>query len=312
MDYLKSLFLLLRFPNLVIAVLTQFMVYQLVLLPALNVSGIDPLLDFSDLSILMLATAAVTAAGYLWNDMVDYPLDCINKPDKVIINNKISFHTAFWIYGILTLSGWGLSLFLALTEDKTLWFFLYPSAVGGLVWYSQRLKKSPFWGNLLVSFYCAGVPALVWLAERESLLALQQANPANLSPVNATLVSYLLFAFLSTLFREMVKDLEDMEGDSQYGLKTLPLVLGIPATHRLLWLTGMFLLLSVGAWGYVIRPGLIGILVLCTGIALPMLYNLWQLFGLGSRQKYHRISTITKGVMLAGLFLLVWTHYFTA
>lgn len=312
MQHLNSLFLLLRVPNLVIAMLTQFSIYNLLLLPVLNEAGITPRLDYSGLTLLMLATAAVTAAGYVWNDMVDYPLDCINKPDKVIIKNKISLRTAFWIYGVLTLAGWGTSFFLAITEDKLVWFMLYPTAVAGLVWYSQRLKKRPFWGNLLVSIYCAGVPALVWLAEQESFLALGSINPMKFAMVNTTLLAYLLFAFLSTLFREIVKDLEDMQGDGKYRLQTLPLTIGAPATHKILRLTGLLLLLSLSLWAYALKPGILGTLILTLGITLPMLYNMWQLAGAGSRQKYHRISSITKGIMLAGLLLLVFTHYLTA
>ncbi len=309
MSTFRALWVLLRVPNLLIAILTQVLLYSLVIYPSLNSSSIPPNLQFKDLLLLGLATAAITAAGYIWNDIVDYPIDCVNKPKKVIIQKSVSLRTAYWLYACISLLGWIFTLYLAFTHNRLPLVILYPLAAAGLAWYSLRLKGKAFWGNFVVSVYCAGVPALVWIAEKDSLIQLQLRSPESHDFVMKTMLAYLTFAFLSTLFREIVKDLEDLKGDEQHKLRTLPLLIGIPATHMVLLLTGAILVICLLIWGIRIELKTGGWLILSMTMTGPMLYNLWQLCRPGSRQTYHQISSITKAVMVAGLLLLLITHY---
>lgn len=301
--------MLIRLPNLLIAMLTQGMIHQLLIAPALLSFQLRPQLGTLELWFMMMATALVTAGGYIWNDMVDYPTDCINKPQKVIIHHSIAWPTAYWMYACCHLVGWILALFLAFTQNKTGWLFLYPLAAGGLWLYSRYLKQRPLTGNILISLYCAGVPALIWLAEYDSLAALKTIHSGAYTPIARTLLAYSLFAFLSNLFREIIKDLQDMPGDRALGFHTLPLVLGIRGTHVLLLLNGMLLILCLLIWAWEMAPGSMAWIFLVSGILLPLVYNLAYLFHSTDQNKYAMISRITKTIMLVGLLLLLLTHY---
>jgi len=309
MQLLFAGLVLIRLPNLLIAMLTQAMIHQLLIAPGLWSAQLSPQLSATDLFFIMAATALVTAGGYIWNDMVDYPIDRINKPNKVIIHHSIAWHTAYWLYAGFHLAGWILALFLAFTQDKTEWLFLYPLSAGGLWLYSRYLKQRPLSGNILISLYCAGVPGLVWLAEYDSLAVLKTTDSGAYTQIARTLLAYSLFAFLSNLFREIIKDLQDMPGDRAHGLRTLPIVLGIPGTHALLLLNGTLLILCLLIWAWDLAPGSIAWILLISGILLPLIYNLAYLFRSTDRNRYAQISRITKAVMLVGLFILLLTHY---
>lgn len=301
---------LIRLPNLLIALLTQAMAHQLLIRPALMEGNLVADLQPVDLLALMLATVFVTAGGYIWNDIMDYPIDLVNKPGKVIIRKKITLPMAYWLYACCNLAGWVLALYLAWTHNKSGWFLLYPISAGGLFWYSLRLKQRPLWGNLLISLYCAGVPALVWLAEQETLSQLKLIQPELYIQTANTVAAYALFAFLTNLFREIVKDLQDMPGDCHYQLRTLPLVIGTQKAHAILLFIGGLLILSLVIWAKGLAPGLPAWLLLLVGIMVPLAFNLIQLFKAPSPQRYALISRITKGIMLIGLLLLLLTHYY--
>ncbi len=301
---------LIRLPNLLIAMLTQAMVHQLLIRPALMEGNLVADLQPVDLLTLMLATVFVTAGGYVWNDIVDYPIDLVNKPGKVIIRKKITLPMAYWLYACCNLAGWVLALYLAWTQNKSGWFLLYPISAGGLFWYSLRLKQRPLWGNLLISLYCAGVPALVWLAEQEKLFQLELVQPELYSRTAHTVAAYALFAFLTNLFREIVKDLQDMPGDHHYQLRTLPLIIGTKKTHATLAVIAGLLIVSLVFWAWELAPELPAWLLLLGGIIVPLAFNLIQLTKAPSPLRYALISRITKGIMLIGLLLLLLAHYF--
>src|ERR1035437_1478582 len=96
--YLK----LIRYKNLIFIVFIQFVMRQIVLVPILQTYGFDASLETSMLFLLITATVLIAAGGYIINDYFDVKIDAINKPDKQIVSNKISRHTAIILHQILT------------------------------------------------------------------------------------------------------------------------------------------------------------------------------------------------------------------
>lgn len=293
---------LIRLPNLLVVALTQALIFYQLIKPAFQRNGIA--LQLSDLQLWLIAAAciAVTASGYIINDILDADGDAINRPGKNQVY-VLGLGACRYAYLFFVLIGYGFSLFLAimLGQEQLLW--LYPLAVGLLALYTRYIKPLPLAGNLLVAIFCAGVPALIALAEREGLSLLWQSEPAMIR----ILIIYSLFAFLSTLLRELVKDMEDFHGDKILGRKTLPIIAGMEASRiiaLLLAAINLFAILSpfLLKWPAFQHPPVIA----CLGLlaALLFLISIGLLRG-KSAKDFHRISQSIKILMLFGLGMLV-------
>ena len=306
----RLLFGLLRFPNLVIIVLTQGVVYFYILRSSLVEAGLAPTLSVATFGQLSLATVLVSAGGYLINDLFDRTPDRHNS-GRVPAVERFGLRRGWWLYGMLTLAGAVLSIALAYQLQEWKWLWLYPASILLLAAYSPYIKPRPFWGNLLVAFYCAGVPGLIWLGERHRLERLTALDPAAGQLVEYTLSLFLVFAFLVTLLRELVKDLEDLPGDRAAGRRTLAVFWGEAPTRQLSLACGaglaVFLPLSLG-W---LAPPPATELITMVGILLAGLcFLLFRLSRARSPAAYRFLSRGLKWYMLGGLlFLLLFRWY---
>jgi 4-hydroxybenzoate polyprenyltransferase len=298
-----SLLRLIRFPNLIIVALTQFLLYYKIILPALQTQQISPTLPFEQLLLFILITVFITAGGYIINDIADVRIDLLNKPHRILIGRKISTATAYWLYFIVNLIGFLLAMYLALVGRRMSLLFIFPVAVVGLLAYSVWLKKRPLSGNILVSLYCAGVALIVWIAEAP---ALSQLRAPALDRVTHLLTYYAVFAFFSTLFREIVKDLEDAEGDAAAGARTVAIAWGVGAAKRLAGAVAGLLLLYLLYFGYntfqkIPIVGTVAILF----VTLMIGTGWFLLIKANNMQQYHQVSQLAKVMMLAGILLLL-------
>lgn len=302
-----SLLRLLRLPNLVIVALVQSLFYFRLLLPAFKQQDISPRLNTLEFCFLVLATLCTTACGYIINDLYDYEMDLLNRKSKVIVNVKISARSAIWVYALLGYLGFMLSLYLAFRIGQVYMMSLYILSFGLLYLYTKILKKQPLLGNMLVALFCAGVAGLVWLAELPGWWDLQNVAPQIAQTLQSVINWYCAFAFLSTLFREIVKDLEDKIGDEAAGCRTFPIAAGDNAAKYLAISMAALLLILLGCL-YIYRlPGFstrfyLGALI---GVAAPLIYAIYLLQKAQTPSDYHRISNLAKVVMLAGVLLLL-------
>lgn len=302
---------LIRLPNLLIVILTQFLLYQL-LLQQFSFGEITPSLDYSHFSYLVFVTVLITAAGYIVNDILDLPTDMINRPNQVIIGRRINKSTAYWLYFSCFLVGFIVSLYLAYHVQKMPLLSLFPLSFIGLYLYSTTFKKRPLIGNLLIALYCAGVAAILLVAEQEGIRELVSRYPNQANYLRLIFYFYIIFAFLSTMFREIVKDIEDLEGDQQSGCRTAPIAWGIKISKSIAGVFGVLLLVFVplmirqipalneqmSTWVFVILF-----------ILLPLLIALYLLIVSKDKKAYHRLSQLAKFIMLSGILFLVFILY---
>ncbi len=296
---------LIRTPNLLIAALTQGLIYRQLILPALSSHGIEPSLDEKQRFGLILVTIVMTAGGYIINDLLDEDADLANGRVKIFhVPDDRRF--AWWLYLSSQISGFCLAFFLALSTGHRFWIGLYPAGVWGLYFYSSRLKRSVFAGNFLIAAFCAGAAAIIWFAERRSLAALNSVDPGTYSRFLTLIGFYLGFAFLSTLFREMIKDLEDEHGDGAAGYKTGPVQMG---ANKMKWAALIVGLLFLGLFNFgafhlnpYFQPFWFRLVfILVSGLLL------WALIKvkLASRARDYKLpSTLAKLVMALGVLLL--------
>ena len=162
----------------------------------------------------------MAAAGYAFNDVVDLDIDRLNRPERPLPAGRISLKAAALGSQFLALIGLSIAWWL----NPTLGVFASIVA-GSLFLYSVYLKVKPLWGNLMVAVLAASAFPYGALA----------AGSWGRSWIPA------LFAFLFHLGREIVKDLEDLEGDRRNGAQTLPIKWGSSRAGILATILFMFL-----------------------------------------------------------------------
>lgn len=297
---LRAWLRLIRFPNLVIVIITQYFLYYGIILPMLKEASITPIFNDFHFALFVLVTVMITAGGNLINDILDYEIDLINKPHKVVIEKKVSMSMAWQVYYGLNGLGLILALYLAFYVGHLSWFLLFPLAVFGLYQYSVRLKKMALWGNLLVATYCAGVALILLLAERD---ALSQLNAQSYSAILNWVSWYTIFAFISTFFREIIKDMEDVQGDVSHDCRTAPIRWGVPASKWIAFPFGLSLaLLSLSL--ILGLPNNVGQSLIFILVTIPSLFGLWLLYFAQTKKQFHFLSQWAKLIMLSGIVVL--------
>ena len=286
----------LRWPNLIIVFLTMAFIRYGVISPALKAENIPLDLNTVAFLLLCLTTLLITFGGYVINDLFDQETDAKNKGENRAVGVWISASKAWAIYFAVGSIGLLIATYLAWTENKWQWLWIYPLAVFLLAWYSKKLKGSVLWGNLLVSVFCSGVALLLPFAEMNSIAKMQQGQE-----MMHLLFFYAAFAGTSNLLREIVKDAEDVLGDGEAGMKTLAVKFGAKASRN--WAIGIALALGLGFvlfyqfveassnWNY-------GFFL----ITAPLLLAL--LFGLRKKSEeinWTYLSKLSKLLMLTGL-----------
>lgn len=295
-----TLLRLIRLPNLIIVALTQAILYFHLLFPYLQHYQIPSVFQFSSFVLFSFVTVVISAAGYIINDITDVRVDLINKPDRVVINKSISLQTGYWLYFCACLIGYATSLFLAFEVEQLALVNIYILAVGGLYWYSNTLKKKALLGNILVAIYCAGVAGILWFADRNAIQMLQKLDPDAAYKVKSVFMAYMVFAFLVTFYRELIKDMEDLKGDERRKYRTAPILWGMGAAKTIAFTIGMILSCSIIIAAWKVVPPFLALL------ALPVLFSLFLLRKARNTADYHQLSLFTKWLMLGSL-LILWT-----
>jgi 4-hydroxybenzoate polyprenyltransferase len=305
---MKSIVRLIRLPNLLIVVLVQWILQYRLLVPFYQGLDLQPMLGQLDFGILMLVTVLISASGYITNDIYDYPIDLVNKPEKMVIGKSISLQSARFIFYALVILGGCLSLYLALKIDRVSWFLIYPIAVGLLMAYAKYFKKTTLVGNMIVAAYCAGVAGIVFFPEWEMFW--QETMTMDALRVISILAGFCFFAFFSTMYREIVKDIEDMEGDRQYGCRTLPIVAGESFAKRfaLVWLFVLLLILTM-ALPLLWKWSMLLFIWMLVAVLGPGIASGYFLIKADSKPKYHLASQVIKLFMLTGTLTLLILNF---
>ena len=308
---LFSLIKTLRLPNLVIVVLSLAIPYWCVLRPAILQSGGIPALNEKAFVWLALATVLTTLAGYLVNDYFDREIDALNRPDRVLVGKWVHPEFFLAIYLLVLLgSGWSaFQLYKALPWYRTNWpQWVFPVVSLLLMLYAWRFKCTPLTGNFLVAFLCGITPLLVFFPESRPLMLTALDAPDRIREATTVVGWYGLFAFMTTLYREQVKDLEDFQGDATCGCHTLPVQRGVRFGKKAAVLTGIVLALLLGVLLLFWKEQYQQPWRLTAGALLlvaPVILSVLMVLKANEKRDFARSSAVIKWVMLSGTVLLL-------
>ncbi|MEZ4909051.1 MAG: geranylgeranylglycerol-phosphate geranylgeranyltransferase [Saprospiraceae bacterium] len=296
---------ILRIPNLIIVALIQCLMYFGLLLPYFEKFGITPLLNHFNFALFVLDTLIITGAGYVINDIYDVEIDEINKP-KIIVGKHISVKNAWIYYYTFIILGFIISFFIAFKIDRLPYLTIYGFAVALLYFYSAKLKKSFLIGNILVSAFSSAVIAILLFVEKDGLSRLKFLSLSDFNFIVSIFIVYIIFSFIVSMSREIVKDIEDLEGDRFVNANTMPVVIGISKSKMIiqfyLLITAFVLSVVVGREIY-LNNYLFGILDFVL-LFIPLCIIMIKLYKSKNKLDFHNVSTYIKVLMFLGLFVL--------
>ncbi|MFO7869595.1 MAG: geranylgeranylglycerol-phosphate geranylgeranyltransferase [Bacteroidales bacterium] len=312
-------FKLIRYKNLLMIIATQFLMRYALFQPLLETKysslavSLDLQLPFIQFVFLVLATVFICAAGYIINDYFDVNADMINKPDKVVIGKHISRRTAMSLHWVLNIVGILLGGIVSYHIGYINFTSIFVLIITLLWLYSTTFSKQPFVGNILVALLVAMVPLIVAIYEliplNEMYYQVLKHSFLSFERLLFWSLGYAIFAFLLSLIREMVKDVEDLQGDKAYGRNTVPISLGIPIAKIII---SLVYLVTIGALFFVfamhLRSVLSGLYIF-VGIVFPLMLSAVLFVKAQSAQEYKRVSSFLKYIMIIGMAYIPFYNF---
>jgi len=300
---------LIRWPNLFFIVLTQCLFQYCIYNPLYHINSSDTPTSFF---LMMLASVFIAAAGYAINDYFDVNIDQVNKPTKVVVSNIISRRWVIFWHFFFSLSGIYLTL-IAFSFQQYWHIHLANLLSILLLWfYSTNIKKKLLIGNVLIAILTAWVMGVVYFSKftMTELIMVRNTTPTDLR-LFKLMILYAAFAFVLTIIREALKDIEDMEGDAKFGCRTLPIVWGLKATkvYLAVWLVVVISVLTIIQL-YVVPFGWwLSILYCVVFIIAPLVLVLYKLNKSFTSHDFNILSNWVKLAMLAGVLSMVFFYF---
>jgi 4-hydroxybenzoate polyprenyltransferase len=312
---MKAFFKLIRWHNLIIVILTMVLIRYAILEPLIgkievtlySLAGSAKYMTlqtpWNDFLILVVATVLITAGGYVINDYFDIRTDLINRAE-IIVGTSIPRRQALMLHNILNITGVAAGFYVS-AKTGYLWLGSIFLLVSGLLYfYSATYKRQFLVGNILVALMTAMVPMIVVVFEGMVLYQFYAVNAVktpDFSFIFYWVAGFSVFAFITTLSREIIKDIEDFEGDIAYGRNTVPVVLGIIPSKILTIVLIIITLIMLYAVWYFFLSDYITLVYISALVALPLVYIIYLLIKTHSRKHMHSASNLMKYVMLAGI-----------
>lgn len=312
---------LLRVKNLLIIVFTQYLMRYAVIFPMLESKGY--VTQFSDFNffLLVLTTVLLAAAGYVINDYFDTGTDLLNRPDTVVVGKSITRRNAMTLHLVLNILGVVLGFYISLQIHLWKLVYIYILITGLLWFYSSSYKKMFLVGNIIVALLTAMVPLMTVLYEipalnqkySEVLLMIGQ----NFYDIFFWVAGFSIFAFITTLTREIIKDAEDFEGDNAYGSRSMPVVAGIRITKLVtISLTLITIVLIPFTYFYYVsipkNPDYLSIAYISVLLILPLFLLVFYIIKANEKKDWKKAGNLLKLIMLFGVAyaFINWLGYY--
>ncbi|MHC1604378.1 MAG: UbiA family prenyltransferase [Candidatus Methanofastidiosia archaeon] len=265
---LKALFMLTRPIN-------TFIASCAVLLAAIMTHEIN-----HNILLAIASVAFISSGGHAINDYFDFEIDKINKPDRPLPSKQVSLKQAYYFSLITFVIGCAISYFINLPC-----FIIAMCASVLLYYYAKFLKNSGFPGNLTI----AGLTGMALIYGGISVAGLEK------------IIFAAFFAFCINLGREIIKDVEDYEGDKVCGAKTLAIRFGIKKAliAGALPLIGIIISTPVPFLLNIYNYYYVAIMIL--GVDIPLVYSIALIVRTPTSHSAERVKKIIKTVIVIGI-----------
>jgi len=238
-----------------------------------------------DLNLLMLvlASSATIAGGYIINNFYDSEKDLINRPQKSMLDRLVSQNTKLAFYFVLNF----LAVIIAsyVSFRAVIFFSLYIFAIW---FYSHKLKKLPIVGNLTSSILTITPFFAVFIYYKN---------------FETVIFVHAMFLFLIIAMRELTKDLENIKGDLALNYKTVPIVYGEKTSKTMLTILAIFTLVPAYLLIFNFQIGKMNYFFYLSVVLLFIFFLLlWK-----SKTKTHYLilHNILKFIIVAGVFSIL-------
>lgn len=240
-------------------------------------AGLPVLQDYK-LYLIIISTLIITAAGYMINDYYDVKIDYVNRPNEVVVGKGIKRRVIILLHTILNFTAIGLGY---LVSPKIAFINF---VVAFLLWgYSNQLKREPFIGNVTVAF-------LTGLSIYIIAIHYQKAE--------LLVLTFAIFAFFLNLIREIIKDIEDRQGDRKHGCRTLPIVLGFRKTKAVIFLIATVFICAILIVMFKLDSPII--FAYFGGLGVFFMYFMYRIYIADRKDHFTQLSTMAKVLMLIG------------
>jgi 4-hydroxybenzoate polyprenyltransferase len=291
MNYLK----LIRFQNLLMLAFMQIVFC----FGFLKLEKIDLSLANWQYFLLILATVCIAAGGYIINNIQDQDSDLVNKPQNVVVGKSISEVVAYNLYIAFTLVGVSIGYYLSHVILRPSFVVIFILAATLLYMYATSLKQIIVLGNVVIALLLS--LSILIIIVFMIFPATQESNQKEMATVSSILIDYAIIAFIINFIREIIKDLEDMDGDYNQGIKTLPIVLGASRTVKLVLALSIIPIIAIVYYIYInlfqLQYASIYILLFVVG---PLIYFTIKTSTASNKKDYNHLSKVLKLVIFFG------------
>jgi 4-hydroxybenzoate polyprenyltransferase len=236
-----------------------------------------------NLFMLVLASASVIAAGYIINNFYDSEKDLINRPNKSMLDRLVSQNTKLSFYFVLNFLAVVMASYVSF--NAVLFFSIY---IFGIWFYSHKLKKLPFIGNLTSAILTITPFFAIFIYYRN---------------FEHVIFVHALFLFLIISMRELTKDLENIKGDLAQNYQTIPIVYGEKVSKIMLTVLAILTLIPTLLLVKYFNVGHMNYFFYLS--ALLLLIFILFLWNSNSKIHYLILHNILKFIIVAGVFCIV-------
>ncbi|GGG04509.1 prenyltransferase [Dokdonia pacifica] len=252
---------------------------------------------------LVIATVLIAAGGYIINDIIDVTADKINKPKKRIVGVSIDPRRAKFFYYLFTFVGVGFGFVITAGLKEPLYFLIFAGTAFLLYLYSRFLRKMALVGNLLVSLTVA--LSIIIVAIFELFPISTGIDPELKIFLFDIIIDISIAAFLINLIREIVKDIEDIQGDHVARYRTLPIILGAQRTARIASIICLLTLTLISWYTFTfLYEHKKTVAILFFGVIAPLGYVATRLWEDDKKSHFTRLSLILKIIMFIGIITI--------
>ncbi|MFV8326523.1 geranylgeranylglycerol-phosphate geranylgeranyltransferase [Flavobacterium sp. ZS1P14] len=250
--------------------------------------------------LLVLSTVLLAAGGYVINNIFDQNTDNDNKPKDVIVGKVISEAKAYNIYVALNCIGVGIGFYLSNVIQKPGFASIFILIAATLYLYATSLKQMVLVGNVIVALLLSFSVVIIGIFDLYP--ATYEGNQTQMAVIFSILLDYAVFAFFVNFIREIVKDLEDVNGDYNHGINTLPVAIGVNRTTKIVFALSFIPLVAILFYTYnylfLLTYTTAYLLTFVTG---PLLYFTIKIWNAKTRNDFHKLSLLLKWILLFGI-----------